>query len=44
MSKLSGAMKLRMKEIVIVEGRPFPYADFMEFEVCGQKHSLIIWM
>jgi hypothetical protein len=40
MSKLLGAMKLRMKEIVIVEGRPFSYADFMEFEVCGQKHKM----
>ncbi len=40
MSKLSGAMKLRMEEIVLVEDRPFSYLDFAEFEVGGQTHKM----
>jgi hypothetical protein len=40
MSKLFGAMKLKMKEIVIVQGRPFSYLDFAEFEVSGQTYKM----
>jgi hypothetical protein len=40
MSKLLGAMKLRVKEIVFVEDRPFSYLDFAEFEVSGQPFKM----
>jgi hypothetical protein len=40
MSKLLGAMKLKIKEIVFVQGRPFSYLDFAEFEVCGQEYKM----
>jgi hypothetical protein len=38
-SKLLGAIKLKMREIVFVEQRPFSYADFREFEVQGEKYT-----
>jgi hypothetical protein len=40
MSKLFGAMKLKIKEIVLVEGRPFSYLDFAEFEAGGQNFKM----
>jgi hypothetical protein len=40
MSKLVGAMKLKIKEIVLVQRRPFSYLDFAEFEVCGQDYKM----
>src|SRR3569833_1082124 len=40
MSKLSGAMKLKIREIVLVQGRPFSYLDFAQFEVCGQDYKM----
>jgi hypothetical protein len=40
MSKLLGAMKLKIKEIVFVEDRPFSYLDFAEFEICGQNYKM----
>lgn len=33
-------MKLRIKEIVLVEQRPFSFADFIEFEVAGEKYRM----
>jgi hypothetical protein len=32
-----GAMKLKMKEIILIEQRPFSFADFREFEVCDKN-------
>jgi hypothetical protein len=40
MSRLLGAMKLKIREIVLVEERPFTSADFREFEIAGQKHHM----
>lgn len=40
MHKLLGAMKLKMKEIVLLEQRPFCFADFKEFEVGDQKYGM----
>jgi hypothetical protein len=40
MSKLLGAMKLKIKEIVQLQGRPFSYLDFAEFEVGGQTYKM----
>jgi hypothetical protein len=40
MSKLFGAMKLKIKEIVFVEDRPFSYLDFAEFEICEQNYKM----
>ena len=40
MSRLLGAMKLKMREIVLVEKRPFSSADFREFEIAGQKYHM----
>ena len=39
MSKLLGAMKLKTREIV-VEKRPFTFADLREFEIAGQKYHM----
>ena len=33
-------MKLKIKEIVLVEERPFCFADFKEFEICGEKYKM----
>src|SRR5215467_10531308 len=33
-------MKLKIREIVLVEERPFTFADFREFEVAGQKYHM----
>jgi hypothetical protein len=40
MSKLLGAMKLKIKEIVQLQDRPFSYLDFAEFEVGGQTYKM----
>ena len=40
MSKLLGAMRLKIGEIVLVEKRPFTFADFREFEIAGQKYHM----
>ena len=40
MSRLLGAMKLKIREIVLVEKRPFTFADFREFEIAGQKYQM----
>ena len=40
MSRLLGAMKLKINEIVLVEKRPFSFADFMEFEIGGQEYRM----
>jgi hypothetical protein len=40
MSGLLGAMKLKIREIVLVEERPFSSADFREFEIAGQKYHM----
>jgi hypothetical protein len=40
MSKLLGAMKLKIKEIVLGQARPFSYLDFEEFEVSGQPFKM----
>jgi hypothetical protein len=40
MSRLLGAMKLKIREIVLVEERPFTFADFREFEIAGQKYHM----
>ena len=40
MSKLFGAMKLKIKEIVLVQDRPFSFLDFAEFEVSGQPFKM----
>lgn len=40
MSRLLGAMKLKIREIVLVEKRPFTFADFREFEIAGQKYCM----
>ena len=40
MSGLLGAMKLKIREIILVEERPFTFADFREFEIAGQKHHM----
>jgi hypothetical protein len=33
-------MKLRMKEIILIEQRPFSFADFREFEIGGEKYQM----
>jgi hypothetical protein len=40
MSRLLGAMKLKIREIVLVEECPFTFADFREFEISGQKYHM----
>ena len=40
MSRLLGAMKLKIREIVIKEQRPFSFVDFREFEVGGEKYEM----
>jgi hypothetical protein len=40
MSKLLGAMKLKIKEIVLVQRRPFSYLDLAEFEIGGQNYKM----
>ena len=40
MRKLIGAMKLKMKEIILLEHRPFSFADFREFEIGGEKYQM----
>jgi hypothetical protein len=40
MSRLLGVMKLKIREIVLVEERPFTFADFREFEIAGQKYHM----
>lgn len=38
MSRLLGAMKLNIREIVLKEQRPFSFVDFREFEVGGVQN------
>jgi hypothetical protein len=33
-------MKLKMKEIILIEQRPFSFADFREFEIGGKKYQM----
>jgi hypothetical protein len=40
MSRLLGAMKLKIREIVLLEKRPFTFADFRESEIAGQKYHM----
>ena len=40
MHKIVGAMKLKMKQIVLVEQRPFSFADFRKFEIGGEKYEM----
>ena len=40
MHKILGAMKLKMKEIILIEQRPFSFADFREFEIGGKKYQM----
>jgi hypothetical protein len=40
MSKLWDAMKLKIKEIVLIQDRPFSYIDFAEFEIGGQNYKM----
>jgi hypothetical protein len=40
MSRLLGAMKLKIREIVLIEQRPFSFVDFREFEVGGEKYEM----
>jgi hypothetical protein len=40
MHKIVGAMKLKMKQIVLLERRPFSFADFREFEIGGEKYEM----
>jgi hypothetical protein len=35
-----GAMKLKMKEIILIEQRSFSFADFREFEIGGKKYQM----
>ena len=36
----SSAMKLKMKEIILIEQRSFSFADFREFEIGGKKYQM----
>jgi hypothetical protein len=38
--KLRYLMKLKIREIVLAERRPFCYSDFIEFEVGGEKYHM----
>jgi hypothetical protein len=40
MSRLLGAMKLKIREIILIEQRPFSFVDFKEFEINGEKHQM----
>jgi hypothetical protein len=40
MTKIALPMKLKIKEIVLIEQRPFCIADFREFEVGGKKYHM----
>ena len=40
MHKDLGAMKLKMKEIILIEQRSFSFADFREFEIGGKKYQM----
>ena len=40
MIKLLGAMKLKIKEIVLIEGRPFSFADLKAFEIGGKRYEM----
>jgi hypothetical protein len=33
-------MKLKIKEIVLIEQRPFSFVDFREFEIGGEKYEM----
>ena len=38
--KLDYAMKVHMQRIVLIEGRPFCFRDFLDFEVDGKKYKM----
>ena len=40
MHKILAAMKLKMNEIILLEQRPFSFADFREFEIDGKKYQM----
>jgi len=40
MSRLSSAMKLKIREIVLLEQRPVCYIDLMKFEINGEKYEM----
>jgi hypothetical protein len=42
MSRLLGAMKLKIREIVLKEQRPFSFVDFREFKVGGKSIKWIM--
>jgi hypothetical protein len=40
MNRLLVAMKLKIREIVLIELRPFSFVDFREFKVGGEKYEM----
>jgi hypothetical protein len=40
LSKLDDAMRKHIAYLVLKEGRPFPYADLLEFEVNGFQYRM----
>ncbi len=38
--KLDYAMKVHMQKIVLIEGRPFCFRDFLDFEVDGKRYKM----
>jgi hypothetical protein len=38
--KLDYAMKVHMQRIVLIEGRPFCFRDFLDFEVDGKRYKM----
>jgi hypothetical protein len=40
MSRLLGAMKLKIREIVLIEQRPVCYVDLRKFEINGEKYEM----
>ena len=39
-TKLDYAMKVHMQRIVLIEGRPFCFRDFLDFEVDGKRYKM----
>jgi hypothetical protein len=40
MSRLLGAMKLKIREIVVIEQRPVCFLDLMKFDINGQTYEM----
>jgi hypothetical protein len=38
--KLDYAMKVHMQRLVLIEGRPFYFRDFLDFEVDGKRYKM----